>query len=504
MKAFIVDRLSNEQKKNEKDKGCKKVEDIKQKDRKFYIIVALTIVIIYGFGFLPTFGQVTPAGMRVLGIFLGCVFAWCCGEIVWSSIIGLVSLAIFGFGSMGSNFASAFANTTVATMITATVFCFAIERCGLLAEISRWVIGQRWAQKSVWSLILAYFLTATVLGAMASNVLPPLILLWALFYEMAKEIGIKPYDTVAVIILCGIGVCGYVGVATMPYSAMTVLVVGAATGFDPTFTFHIGHYMLLNIIAAIVFSPLLVVVLRFLLGKKVHFTMPKREPYKMQLNLERYICLFFLLFVIVSLVVPNFLSDENPFKVLFTNRLTVVGTFMFASAILMIIRINGKPILDITEGIVNVPWPLMLLIASALAISNYITADGIGIVPTIVSCLSPLVSGQSALVITLLFVGIGLIMTNFINDVVTCVVLYPIAAQFILDSGGSVMLFAILFAQVTIQGCLMPSGSVVGAMFHGNAAWMKAKDIVFYVAIMELVLMVVLVAVSIFGHFIGV
>ena len=67
-----------------------------------------------------------------------------------------------------------------------------------------------------------------------------------------------------------------------------------------------------------------------------------------------------------------------------------------------------------------------------------------GIVPTIVSGLNPLMEGKSALAITLLFVAIGLIMTNFINDVVTCVVLYPIGAQFILDAGGSIMLLSLI------------------------------------------------------------
>lgn len=39
------------------------------KDKKFYIIVFFTIVIMFGFGFLPPFGEVTPTGMKILGIF---------------------------------------------------------------------------------------------------------------------------------------------------------------------------------------------------------------------------------------------------------------------------------------------------------------------------------------------------------------------------------------------------------------------------------------------------
>ena len=475
-----------------------------REDKKFYIVVAITALIMYGFGFLPTFGQVSPQGMKILGIFLGCIFAWCFGELVWSSILGLVTLGIYGFGTMGVNFASAYANNTIATMITAIVFCYAIERCGLLREISKWIVGQRWAQKSPWGLVLAFFIAAVVAGAMATNAVPPIVLLWALFYEMAKEIGIKPYEPLSVIILCGIGVAAYVGVAMMPYAAMTVLVRGAAEAFDPAFVFNVGQYMLINFFAAILFVPLVVLMLRLIAGSKVNFEMPKRESYKMTLTAEMKICLAFLVFLILSMVLPNFLPADNAIRLFFGSKLTIVGTFMLLSAILMVIHINGKPVLDIAEGIKYIPWPLVLLVSSALAISGFITADGMGIVPTIVTALNPLMEGKSALAITLLFVANDLIMTNFINDVVTCMVLYPIGAQFILDAGGSIMLFAILFAQVTIQGCLMPSGSIVGAMFHGNAGWMKPKDIFFYVAIMEIVLLVVLLLAALLGGFLGI
>ena len=166
----------------------------------------------------------------------------------------------------------------------------------------------------------------------------------------------------------------------MPYGAMTVLVRGAAEGFDPSFAFNVGQYMLLNIIAAIAFAPILVLVLRLLFGNRIKFEMPQREPYKMNLNVESKISLAFLIFIIVSMVVPNFLAADNPFRVLFTNRMTIVGTFMFASGLLMIIRINGKPILDIVEGIQNVPWSLMLLIAAASVSYTHLTLPKMAVV----------------------------------------------------------------------------------------------------------------------------
>lgn len=441
---------------------------LKEKNRKFYIIVAITVIIMYGFGFLPTFGQVTPTGMRILGIFLGCIFAWCFGELVWSSLLGLVTLVIFNFGSMIDNYAGAFANNTAATIVVAIVFCYAIESCGLLSEFAKWIVGQRWAQKGPWGLVFAFFLAAVVLGAMATNAAPSTILLWALFYEVAKEVGIKPHSPLAVIILCGIGINSFLGVAVMPYGGQTVLVRGTAEQFDPSFVFNIAQYLLMNFLVAIIYLPIVVLILKLVFGRKIKIEIPKKEPYKMNLNFESKISLAFLILIVLSMLVPVFLPENNSLRILLNNKLTLIGVFILASVLLMIIRVNGKPILDIPVAISHVPWQLVLLVCSALGISNYITTDDTGIIQTIVSVLNPLVEGKSAYAITMIFVAIGLIMTNFINDVVTCVVLYPIAAQFIVDAGGSEMLLAILFAQVTIQGCLMPSGSVIGAMFHGN------------------------------------
>jgi len=42
-----------------------------------YIInVIITLALMFGFGFLPPIGGITPIGMKVLGCFLGLVYAY--------------------------------------------------------------------------------------------------------------------------------------------------------------------------------------------------------------------------------------------------------------------------------------------------------------------------------------------------------------------------------------------------------------------------------------------
>lgn len=479
-------------------------DEVSKKDKKFYITMIISIIIMFGFGYLPPFGEVTPMGMRALGILVGCVFAWCLGELVCSSILGLIILSLYNLGTMSVNYATAYGGMVAAITITVFIFCFAIERSGLLREVSLWILGQKWAQKSPWMLVMAFYLAAVVGSFLTANPLAPLLLLWSLFYQMAKELDLKPYDMLSSIILVGIGVFTYVGATLVPYSSMPTIIRGLAVTIDPAFEFNMAMYMFLNLIFTILAVLLVVGVLRLLIGPKLNFKMQQKEAYKMQLNGTMKWVICYVAILVGAMLASNILPKGNFIRVMFGDKLGVVGTAMLLSVLMMITRVEHKPILDIIEGLKNVPWTIVLMVTSALTISDYLTKNEAGVLTTIVAVIEPLVAGKSSLIIILIFMAIGMLMTNMLNDIVTLVVLYPIAVQFIASSGGSVMLFTLLFSQMTVQGCFLPSGSATGALFHGNAEWLRSKDVFKYVAIIECVLLIAGCLVVLIGRQIGI
>lgn len=42
----------------------------------FYVHVLITLLFMFGFGYLPAVEPITPLGMKMLGIFIGLVYAW--------------------------------------------------------------------------------------------------------------------------------------------------------------------------------------------------------------------------------------------------------------------------------------------------------------------------------------------------------------------------------------------------------------------------------------------
>lgn len=468
-----------------------------KKDKKFYVQFLISLFIMVGFGFIPPIGDITETGMRVLGIFLGCIFSWAIGELMWSSLLGIIMLAILGFGSMNEHYAAAFGNGTTGLTIASFIFCYAIEKCGLLKEIARWIVSQKWAQRSLWTLAFAFFIASAFVSALATVAAPAIVVIWSLFYEVSKELGIKPFDPYGSFMLVGIAVIACGACIVMPYSSMAVLTQGVAQTSYPGFMFNNLTYLLLNIVVILLIIFLVVLVFRIILRKNANLVLTKREKYKVQLDKKMKITLVYLILVALLLIVPNLLSEGNIIRQFFANTLGTLGTLALISTLMMVTRVDGEPLLDIEEALkTSVPWPLVFLISAALAISNFLVLDDAGIVKTIINVLEPVVGGHSAFVVLAIVLAVTLIMTNLINDIVTATVLLPIGAQFYLAAGGELELFVILFVPAMIQGCFMPSGSIVGALMHGNQTYLKSKDVFRLVAIMELCIVLVLIVVA--------
>ena len=58
----------------------------------YWINSIIVFVLMFGVGQLPPFGQVTPLGMQILGIFVGVLYGWCTVSLIWPSLVGMVAL----------------------------------------------------------------------------------------------------------------------------------------------------------------------------------------------------------------------------------------------------------------------------------------------------------------------------------------------------------------------------------------------------------------------------
>ena len=480
---------------------------IKERNKK-WINAAIIIAFMTLFGLLSPFGTVTPMGMQVLGIFIGCIYGWTVGETIWPSILALVLLGFTEGNTVAGMFTSAYGNQTLHMVLFCMILCYGIEKCGLLELITKVVLSRKFAQKGPWWLAFAFWAASSVASAVTVATLAVTILLWSIFYDTAKKLNLSPKSPYVAVVLIGIGISSYLGGVVMPYNAFSQICFGVLKAAAPDLVVSFGAYCVTMIILNIAAIPIMTLFCKFCLGIKIDYQaqavgeLVKADELKMSRN-QKFVAVY-LVILSVILILPNYLPTGMPLKVALSN-LGFTGTFaIIAIAMTLTIDREGQNLLDIGQGIMfGMPWGLYFLLGTALAISSLLTSPATGISTLLTDVLAPMVAGRSATMFMILMVLIGIVLTNCINNIVCITLMVPISLTFLAINGGNPAVMVALFCMVLYQGIVMPAGSVIGAMLHGNTEWLSSGLIYKYSSLMEIVLALVIALIGVpVGNFI--
>lgn len=461
-------------------------------DRKKTYFHAICIILwMTVFGFIPPFGPLTPMGMQVLGIFIGMIWGWTIGETIWPSLLGLVMLGFCEGNTVMGILNTAFANTTLQQVLFSLLFCYGITRCGLLELTAKYILSRKFAQKGPYWLCFAFWLAAAVAGAITTNSLPVTILLWSIFYPIAETLKLARKSPYVAIMLIGICVFSYTGAVCVPYCAFTNICLGVLYAIDGSLKMNYAAYCALMVILNIVLLPVMVGFFKYIVRPKVDYQVVEGliEADDLKMNKMQKIMAAYILILCAMMILPNMLPESWAVTAVLTN-LGVNGTFIVIMvAMTLTYAANGENLMDFAQGMMKgVPWGLYFLLLAALTISGFIASDATGIATLLVGVVKPLLAGRSAFVFMVLMVFIGCVITNCINNVVTITLLVPISMTFLAVNGGNPLLMAALFAIILLQGVVMPAGSVLGALLHGNEEWLTAKLVYQYAILAEFVL----------------
>lgn len=450
----------------------------------FYGKLALVFILMVGIGFLPTLGAITPYGMKILGIFIGCVVGWGFGYQFITSVFALILLSFQGENTIDTVFNGAFGNGSLTMVLFALLFCFGIERTGLMTYVANWILSRKFASKGPWFVSLAFWIACCICSALITNCLPVVILMWAMFYDVVGKMGVPRTDRWVQITLVMMCVVGYTGSVTMPYCGWLLMAYALAGGLAINF----GAHTLLMVVMNIVIIAIFFIVCQFLLGRNMQqYTVEGIVNVKQEkMTKQQKWGLFYLALLGIAIFLPN-IVDDSVLGVGILTRLAGttggIGTFAIICIFMCITRVDGKPLMDPIEGMKNIPWSLYYLLLCALFLASLISAEETGISATIVTALNSLLGNIGLFGVMAIFVAFGCLVTNGINNVVCMNIFIPIGVAMVSGMGGNPAVLTELLQVVLYLGLVLPSGSAVGALMHGNTEWLQTKSIYKYASI---------------------
>ncbi len=451
----------------------------------YWLKTGFGLCLMFGFGYLPAFSTITPAGMQVLGIFIGLCWLWTAVDLVWPSILGLAALALSDYGTMGKVLASSFGNDTVVMMIFITAIVAVLDSAGLNNYIASWFLKLKLMTRGPWYFTVIWFFSVWVLAAL-SNAFVAILLFWSLFYTLSKRLDIALDSKYAVSMLVGTAMIASLVLAFWPFKSLALILLGTFQNITHV-EVNALSYMLVMFVMTLLIILLYTAAMRWLirvdttplahlnaadLALTDQVALSKRQKF-----LLTFLAVFILCMIVPSIIPKTWLAGQ------LLSKLGVSGIVMVLFAFLAVWKIEGRALLEFKVIKNQITWDLVFLVAAAMAISTAMTAEETGIKPFMSALLNPLFAGASPIVFMVLICLVALILTNIANNAVIGLLLINVivvyAQQYVINMPGAVILM-IFCASIAF---VFPSSSVMGAIIYGNE-FLSSKDILKYALLM--------------------
>ncbi len=449
-------------------------------DVKYLINSAIGIILMFGFGLIPAPAPVTPVGMQVAGVFLGVIYLWTTVEIFWPSILSLAALAATDYATMAAVAASSFGNSSTFLCL----FAIAIVGVAELHNVSDYILSAILKIKMInghpWCFTMVMFFSAFLVSILV-NFFVGLFLLWGLFYKLCAQVGYKKGDKYPSMLIFGILVSGALGANVLPYRGMALVLTSTLRSMDASASLMYLPFFLSSVLASVLTILGYVAFMKFICRcdisplKGINVSSLDTQILPPMSRLQKFL-LGYLFLMAFLLFAPAYLPTSWPL-VSTLNKLGPLGILCILFAVLCMIRVDGKSIVDFKElAHKKIMWDIIFLIAAVFAISGALTADATGIKALILGLLNPIFAGQSPYVFVILLCLAAVILTNITSNAVVAILLLTISVifstQFAIQLDGIVVLLVFC----TNLAFLLPASSFYAAMLYANE-WLRPKDI---------------------------
>ena len=451
----------------------------KKIDVKYIVHSAVSLIIMFGFGYLPPIEPITQVGMQILGILIGMVYGWVLVGIPWPSLLGLIALIQTGFMPAADVVKASFGEPNVVLLFLIFIFCAPFAEYGLSRLIAVWSITRKVVLGRPWVFTFVFLMVMAFLGGVTSAT-PTIVIGWSLAYVICEACGFKKGDKYPLILIFGIAFIAQMGDCIIPFKSIPLIVLGVYQSMSGE-SINLAPYMLI-VLVAIILSCIAYLFICKLLFKPDMSTLKNIDADTLigdegiTMNKKQKVVLFFLALLMVMMLLPGFFPNSTFFLIVFLKNLTSTGICMLLVGIMCLVHIDGEPLINFKKMVSSVEWNTILLLASAMPVANAMSNDASGIPDALNAIITPLASRTSPLVFILLVGFAGMVVTNFMaNGPVGMILMGAVyaAVQTVgLNPVGAVVT-VIMCVHIAV---LFPSGSSTAALISGND-WIGTKNL---------------------------
>ena len=141
----------------------------KKNSMMYYFHCAMVFILTFGFGYIPPVEPLTEMGMKILGIFFGCLYGWVFVDLIWPSLLGMIAIVLTGYMNLGGVLKASFGAPLIIMLIFILIFCAILDHHGLSRFISLWFITRKSVLGKPWTFTFIFLLSIVNSRFLISN-----------------------------------------------------------------------------------------------------------------------------------------------------------------------------------------------------------------------------------------------------------------------------------------------------------------------------------------------
>lgn len=423
---------------------------------------------------LPEGNGLTASGVRTIAVTVMIVYYWTFVGIDWVSILCIALFAMVGTASMSSLISYGISNTNTLLMLFSSILCLALVYCGFMDRLITWFISRNVVRKRPYVFLSLYLLAVYIIGCFV-NITSTCLITMPVAKSILDELGYTAKDKYSKALYAGsmwVAMWGYSATPIGHPVALTIIgLLKSSCGIEMSFV----QYMAVGIPITFLLCVLSLLVIRYIIrpdtSKYVNYDVDAKRATLKKMELREGLTVAIFLLVIFFYIFPDILRYVLPGFYTYMNQLTLLTPTILGICLLVIINVDGKPLLDFKRSLKDVPWSTFFLLAGMFTMSGAISAEGNGIVDWLANVLGPLTANmQSWIPFILLIATAATILTNFMSCNVVANMMFMAAVPLMASLGDNLNPFgvAMVVAIASNAGVMTPQASAAAGVYLGS------------------------------------
>ena len=411
--------------------------------KKEIVHITIMLLLMIGVGFLPPVGQITPLGMKVLGVFFGTLYGWIFIDLLWPSLLGFIAISFTGFIPLSDAIVSGFGNYTVLLTLVTMAFAHTLSQLKITDFITYWLLSKKVFIGRPWLLIITICMASILLGVLGGSI-AALILMWSLVAKIAEINKINVRSPIISMLFAFVLYCNMTGGTILPFNSGVILyggfltqAVGESIQTVPFFILALA-YTVITILIMLFLSKI------FLKLDVASFSTSENlcaEYASYKATKYQKVGLVLLILYIAGLFFPEIFSQLS-----ISQTLKALGIIGFSFIYMFIFTVwkddKGKSLVRIDDAFSQgIMWPTVILLAVTFPLASALESEDTGIMMTVSDALLPVFSNMSVNVLIVLSVIIIGVLTQFFHNVILGALFIPFLAPIVMEMGGNVQVF---------------------------------------------------------------